>query len=373
MKHALLGYDTRSWRSALVMRGVDLLQPWKRTCEFDWNGPIVVSSIAGLGDLFIHLPLISGIVNECRRRSTEIKVALRPAHVSLGQKCGWDAIPFDNSLEEFFKNPRALRLSNSLRRIKSSRTLRPAWWIDLTGNGISALTIKLAGARRLAARITRGGRSLVDHPLPHRIQENEYVNRTRVAKHLGCELDFAVAQKLGGEPLSEFDDVVVLGLTTASRWKNWPLENYLKLIDSFPETRFAAVGIRREILAAEVGELGRLLARPNVIDCFDCFAPEDLVRLVAHSSAVVSNDTSLAHMANLFRIKGAVLFGPVSPHTFAAPDGLKVFHDSSCPFHPCVQWNCKNQSAWCMRKITAREVGEYLETLPVFARREVLA
>src|SRR5471032_2438602 len=104
-----LGYDTRSLRSALVMRAVDALNPFKREREFAWAGPCVISSIAGLGDLFIHLPLIAGLVNECRRREIKVRVALRPAHLAIGQRCGWEVLPFDNALEDFFKNPRALR------------------------------------------------------------------------------------------------------------------------------------------------------------------------------------------------------------------------------------------------------------------------
>ena len=63
-------------------------------------------------------------------------------------------------------------------------------WIDLTGNAVSALAIKLAGAKTLAARATRGGRSLIDFPLPHAVQENEYANRERVAEHLGVRILF---------------------------------------------------------------------------------------------------------------------------------------------------------------------------------------
>src|SRR5438067_7204759 len=110
----VLGYDTRSLRSALVMRAVDLVNPFKQPRQFEWTGPCVVSSIAGLGDLFIHLPLIAGLVNECRRREIPVRVALRPGHLEIGKPCGWDLLPFDNGLEDFFKNPGALRAGDSL-------------------------------------------------------------------------------------------------------------------------------------------------------------------------------------------------------------------------------------------------------------------
>jgi len=362
-----LGYDTRSLRSALVMRSVDALNPFKRERELEWTGPCVISSIAGLGDLFIHLPLISGLVAECRRRGLEVRVALRPAHRSLGESCGWDVLPFDNALEDFFKNPRALRPADSLGKLRRARQTAPSLWIDLTGNAVSALAIKLAGAQTLAARVTRGGRSLIDFALPHTIQENEYTNRARVAQYFGCNLDCSIAEKLRGDAPAGLAHAIVLCLTTAARWKNWPLQNFRALLERFSEHRFVLTGLRREIAPEEAQDFEAMLRLPNVVDGLDRFTTGELVRLIAHAGAVVTNDTSVAHIANLFQVPGAVLFGPVSPGTFASPRGLKVFHDASCPFHPCVQWKCSNQADWCMRKISPQSVGDYLATLPGFA------
>ena len=366
-RQSLLGYDTRSLRSAIVMRSVDALNPFKRERDFEWAGPCVISSIAGLGDLFIHLPLIAGVVNECQRREIKVRVALRPAHRAIGERCGWEVLPFDNALEEFFKNPRELRLAKSLGKIRLARDSRPGLWIDLTGNAISALAIKLAGAKTLAARTTRGGRSLIDFPLPHFVQENEYANRERAAQHLGCRLDFSVAGKLRGAPIADLAGNVAVCLTTAARWRNWPLQNFRALLERFPRNGFVLTGFRREVTDAETPELEAMLRLPNVIDGLDRFSADELVRLVAHAGSVITNDTSVAHIANLFAVPGVVLSGPARPETFAAPNGLKVFHDASCPFHPCVQWKCSNEPEWCMRKIVPKTVGDYLATLPEFA------
>lgn len=342
------------------MRAIDTLNPFKREQEFAWTGPCVISSIAGLGDLFIHLPLIAGLVKECRRREIPVRVALRPAHLSIGHRCGWDVLPFDNALEDFFKNPSALRPLGSLGKIRRSRMNPPQLWIDLTGNAVSAVAIKLAGAKTLAARATRGGRSLIDFPLPHAVQENEYANRERVAKNLGAELDFSVAENLRGDPLPDLSRTVVVCLTTAARWKNWPLANFRSLIECFPETLFTTIGFRREVTTAELNELAKISRQPNVADRLDQLSTGEVVDLIANCRAVVTNDTSAAHIANFFGKPGAVLFGPVSPTTFAAPNGLRVFHDATCPFHPCVQWRCDNQENWCMRKIDVRDVAAHL-------------
>jgi ADP-heptose:LPS heptosyltransferase/O-antigen/teichoic acid export membrane protein len=359
-KNSRLGYDTRSWRSALVMKALDLVYPFRQPEEFTWRTPCVVSSVAGLGDLFIHLPLIAGVVNRCHEHGLKATVALRPAHLEIGRRFGWDVMPFDNGLEDFFKNPATFRLAKFLATVRAARRNPAGLWIDLTGNAVSAAAIKACGARKLAARITRGGKSLTDHPLPHTIQENEYANRCRVADFLGCDIDPALAEKMTIHPRPEFSECVVLCITTASRWKNWPLPNFRSLIEQFPRTEFAVVGFRREVAEEELVEFQRIVRQPNVIDCTDQLSADKLVEVIASSRAVVTNDTSAAHIANFFGKPGAVLFGPVSPGTFAAPDGLRVFHDATCPFHPCVQWKCANPENWCMRKIEVEQVARHL-------------
>lgn len=353
-------YDTRSRRSAFFMRAIDFLSPVGTPRAFDWSGPLVVSSVAGLGDLFIHLPLIAGIVAEARRRQLPVRVAMRPAHLAIGQACGWDVIPFDNALEDFFKNPLSLRPFALWRRVRALRAQKAACWIDLTGNAISALAIKLAGARHIAARTTRGGRNLIDHPLPHEIGENEYANVDRAAAHLGSRPDYWIFARLEGEPLAGLQESVVLCLTTVCRWRNWPLANFLALVDRFPQTPFVVSGLRREVAPEELATLETILTRPNVTSRLDDLALSDLIRLVAHARAVITNDTSTAHLANGFGKPGAVLFGPATPDKFGADRSMRNFVDRSCPLQPCVQWSCGNQANWCMRKISAREVGDHL-------------
>ena len=175
-----------------------------------------------------------------------------------------------------------------------------------------------------------------------------------MAQHLGCRLDFSPAAKLRGAAIADLAGTAVICLTTAARWKNWPLANFRALLDRFPRTRFVLTGFRREVAEGEELELETMLRLPNVVNGLDRFSADELVRVVAHARAVITNDTSVAHIANLFEVGGAVLFGPVSPGTFASPAGLKVFHDASCPFHPCVQWKCSNLADWCMRKSRPR-------------------
>ena len=356
-----LGYDTRSLRSAFVMAAIDALHPWRARRPFEWRKPLVVSSAAGLGDLFIHLPLISGIVRAANDRELPVSVALRPAHAEIGARCGWNVIPFSNGLEEFFKPSSALKICEVFASVRRARLNPAGLWIDLTGNAVSAGAIKSAGAQRLAARVTRGGRSLIDHVLPHAVGENEYRNRERVAGFLGCDIDDNLPHRLHLQlPPANTAGSVVLCITTASRWKNWPLANFRALIQAFPEEHFTIVGFGREILPGEQHEFERIVQHRNVTNLVDKLTVVQLVDLIGHCRATVTNDTSAAHIANFFKRPGAVLFGPISPATFASPGGLRVFHDATCPLHPCVQWRCDNQPNWCMRKIDPAAVAAHL-------------
>ncbi len=56
------------------MRAVDLIRPSREPKAFEQGNPRVVSSVASLADIFIHLPLIAGIVNDTRRRGIETPI-----------------------------------------------------------------------------------------------------------------------------------------------------------------------------------------------------------------------------------------------------------------------------------------------------------
>ena len=100
---AILGYATRSRRSAMIMRVIDLLNPTAKDCgPCELKGRCIISSVAGVGDLFIHLPLIEGIMAKVRENGGEATVALRPAHAEIGRAIGWKVVEFENPLQDFF-------------------------------------------------------------------------------------------------------------------------------------------------------------------------------------------------------------------------------------------------------------------------------
>jgi ADP-heptose:LPS heptosyltransferase len=354
------GYDTRSLPSALVMAGVDLLRPFRKARRFEWAGPCVISSLGGIGDLFIHLPLLSGLVKRCEALNLPVQVALMPGHAAIGRLCGWDVVEFDNQLVSFFKNRRAVALASVYEQIKLTRARKIALWIDLTGNAVNAAIFKSSSVASLAARVTRGGRSLTDYPLPHRVGDNEYEHCTVLAEYFGCELDFGIFDRLVGN--APPNRQIVLAISTACQWRNWPLSNFLQLVQAFPEEEFVIVGLKKELTEADRSVLEAIQSSPNVADRMDSLSLDSLISLIAHCKAIVSNDTGAAHIARAYQRLGAVIFGP-TPLSFWAEGSLKLFHDTTCPHYPCVMWKCRTPENWCMEKVSAQPVITHLSSV----------
>ena len=359
---AIFGYATRSRRSAVIMRMIDLLNPTAKDggpCEL--KGHCIISSVAGVGDLFIHLPLIEGIIAKVRDNGGEATVALRPAHAEIGRAIGWKVIYFENPLQDIFGgtiNWRVLR--TVLKDFREMRCRKPDLWIDLTGNAFNAFHLRMLGIRNLAARVTRGGRSLVRHRLPNERFENEYENRKRLAEHLGCCLDTSVFKRLA---LRLTQGYVLLGVSTNCLWRNWPIARFLELARRFPKRYFVLAGLTREIDPESAADLAELLRLPNVENRMDQFTLMQLVEAVSGAAAVVTNDTSIAHIANALGVPGAVLFGPGISEQWALDGGLRIFHDRSCPLYPCVAWRCGRPEEWCMEKIAVDPVAEHLRAI----------
>ncbi len=339
------------------MAALDLLNPLKRLIPFAWDGPCVISSLAGLGDLFIHLPLIAALREKAMSHGIQVRIALSPGHAALGRACGWEVMEFNNSLEDLFKRPHAVRPLELLRSVRRMRTEQIALWIDLTCNALNALLIKMAGVRRLAGRTTRGGRSFTDYPLPHEAGDNEYEHCRTLGEFFGCGLQTRVFDALLLE--KRIGDTLVLALSTACRWRNWPLENFLKVVRALPERRFTLIGVKDELSESDRQVFDVLRQEPNVSDRTDVLSLLEMIRLIAGCAAIVCNDTGAAHVARAYHRPGAVIYGPGSL-VFWKEGSLRRFHDTSCPYYPCGQWNCHQPQHWCMEQVQADPVIAHL-------------
>jgi ADP-heptose:LPS heptosyltransferase len=361
-----LGYDTRSLPSALVMAGVDLWPFRRKRRAFSWESPGFVASLGGLGDLFVHLPVLSALLDRARESGAAFDLLLRSDSAFLGTALGYRVVPFENVIQDFFAG-RAT--SGHLGRLLAgTRLLRERGYrlgIDLSGNALNAVFFALGGVGNLCSKVTRGGRPFVTHVLPEQPFENQYLLNAKLADYFDIVPDDGVFRRLQASlpcvPAPE-GDWVLLSVTTACRWRSWPLRNFREVVRAFPRTTFVATGLNVEIPPGERDEAHALATEPNLDFRIDTSLP-DLLSLASKARAIVTNDSAMAHVANAFGKKGAVLFGPEDSTVWSRPDGLSLLHDRTCPYYPCVQWRCAAPHAWCMEKIVPGQVVDVLGRL----------
>jgi len=357
-------YETSSFASASLMRAVDFVFQPKRghassPPPSDLTGKVVVSSLGGLGDLLVQMPLI-----EALHQRYGAQVALRPEHLPLAKILGWAAFPFQSPATLFFKAGvgEALRLVGKLWHERKAAG-RPDWWVDLTGNAVNNVLIHFLVGTHLAASGLRGGGGLTDLELPETLADSAYLRMEKIAGFLGVEpLNPRILRERLGR--AEAHGKIVLVLSTPCRWRNWPLPYFAALTRQFPQEQFILSGFTHELQTTPPGELDAILALPNVHSRLDNTDLSGFVHLLAGARAIVTPDTAATHLAFRLDIPGVALFGPVNSRLwFPAGGGLVLLKNEDCPYFPCVQWHCRRPADWCMNRLHPDLAAQTLRTV----------
>ena len=352
-------YDTKSKTSFLVMFLTDLVFH-RRTPSSpqDIRGRIRISSLGGLGDLFIQLPLIDALVKKYEA-DNDVVVVLQPQHREIAVLMNWNFILMDNPTVSFFKKGIFQAFKEFVSLIFSSEHEKDTdWWIDLTGNAVNALLLKSLMTKHLVQTIIRGGKGLTDIPLPNRLGDNEYDAQHKIADFFGVRCDLpSVRRKIFSASVLPRKKTVLTVLSTPCRWRCWKLENYEKLFSALPEYTFVCTGLSSQLRHESDERLKRLQNLPNVVSHVDKCSLTELIRLIWSASIVLTPDTSVAHIANLAGQPGILLFGPVDSDRWTLRSGkMRLLHHPNCKFYPCVQWRCKKPHNTCMDNISVEEV-----------------
>jgi len=148
--------------------------------------------------------------------------------------------------------------------------------------------------------------------------------------------------------------------------KRWPLESFAALADALVARHAAAVvftgqGAQERELVREA----RSRMREPSIDACDRLSVPELVALLESCRFVVSNDTSVVHVAAAVGTPVVALFGPTSPQQYGPgnPGDLVLHEDLFCS--PCLtNYNLKVSHCAdpvCMRRIGPERVLEAIE------------
>lgn len=357
-----MNYDTQSIASKLFMIIIDLLfHKFKRKKKNEINGKIVISSISGLGDLWIQLPLIDALVNKFKNENHSIQVALQPQHIEVAKIMGWPYLEFKNPATIYFKEGKAKFFNELKLNTFKSNAKKADWWIDLTGNAMNAIYLKLFFTKNLASPASRGGKGLIDLILPHYKGENEYNNKKRLADFFGLSYNKNLLREHFNLKNTKEAKITIktvsMVISTPCKWRNWPLKNYLTIIKKFPDIQFSILGFTSEICSSDIGILDQISLQKNVTSRLDSTSIIDLINTLLETNFLISPDTSTAHLANLLRCHGAVLFGPTPDQVWTFCESkLALIHKVNCKLFPCVQWKCKNPHHWCMNQIVPDDI-----------------
>lgn len=149
-------------------------------------------------------------------------------------------------------------------------------------------------------------------------------------------------------------------LVPSAAWemKRWPVEFWKKLILLMPEYQFLVLGGGNDLFCQKLKEVSpdfvfNMAGKFNLIE--SCFA-------ITKSDIVVSADTGLLHVADIFGIKTIALIGPTA-FGFPTGDSVEVLQtDMDC--RPCTKdgrGKCRSEIYQeCMKKITPEMVVEII-------------
>lgn len=146
--------------------------------------------------------------------------------------------------------------------------------------------------------------------------------------------------------------------------RRWDAEKYVQLIRQllvkYPRALIGITGAESEKPKAE--HMQRQVNSDRCLNIAGLTSLDELMVLYCLASVLITNDSGPAHFASLTRIQTIVLFGPETPHLFAANSDRtqSIYMGLSCS--PCINALNNRQTACrdnqCMKQITPHHVFE---------------
>lgn len=148
--------------------------------------------------------------------------------------------------------------------------------------------------------------------------------------------------------------------------REWPIENFVRLINlitaNFPEKIFVFLGT--ESCKTKSDTIINYLKSVKCINLCGKTSIEDLLTFLSHGEMLISNDSGIAHIASLTKIKQHIFFGPETPHVFKPLTKYINLYYKKLACSPCFSafnhrnTNCKNNR--CLQAINPQEVFDLI-------------
>ncbi len=326
---------------------------------------LLLLRLDGIGDNVCSWPALK-LLRE-RLPETRISLAVGGWAAPLYRECPWvdEVIEWDSGLFGLFRGHGPGRLLSDFKIARKLRQRKFSAGIDLRGDWMSILLLRMVAPPIRAATVTRGGARLLTDPL--RIADGHEARRTydtvRAALGGDCvempgikdwlrpDARLRARERLIQAGWQEARPSVALCPLALWPWKQWPAERFNKLAALLK----SRLGLQVVWFLENVGQAGRF----NPADPVFCGALDEVAAALGLCRLAVSNDSGLMHLAIAAGCRTVQLFGPGDAAHFGhSGAGLAVFHDASCRHYPCTRsGKCANlEQGWCMEKIEVEAV-----------------
>ncbi len=160
------------------------------------------------------------------------------------------------------------------------------------------------------------------------------------------------------------EDTLAIGLNTGAgvkfETKQWPIENYLKLIDYLSESGEANIFLLGGKRETELNQSIEKNSKQNVYNTGNDNPLLEFTGFLSLMDIVVSSDTLGMHLAIAQEKKVVALFGSTCPQEIDLYGrGVKLYAGVDCS--PCYKQTCDDMK--CMEEITPEQVFEEIQKL----------
>ncbi len=184
--------------------------------------------------------------------------------------------------------------------------------------------------------------------------------------------DSPTTEELGsGTDLSNIDGIryksVALCPGAAHKTKKWPKDYWINLAAKLIEKSINVVVIGGPGDRTAVEDIASAVDNPNVETFISKGSIKDTVIKISECDAIITGDTSMAHIAYARRVKSFVIFGSTVPELGFAPKSslFRVIQDNSVECRPCTHIGrdkCPRGHFKCMQNIKPDNIMEYLRS-----------
>jgi heptosyltransferase-2/heptosyltransferase-3 len=364
-------YAFKSWFKTIFFRMLDaigsrLFAPSRPTIDWGSVQKIAVIRLDQLGDALLALPCLEAL-------SQAIPQARIDFYVGPGSKDIVEISRLKIGIEIFaapwFSKETTQSWSwKSIWELK--RRLQKNDYdvvIDLRGDFRHILAMKLAGIPVRIGQTRTGGGFLLTHPVVYHFQSHEVDQNLLLLSQVGVKTNWgSEIPRLFPNPEDETEanrvihslkltkPIVALHATCTVAARQWPAENWRKLVDNIPDGfDVVIIGSKNEITNME--EIFEKCSR-KVILAAGLFNLRALTAFLKQSKLFIGVNSGPAHIAAAVGIPVLSLFSGTNSADQWKPRGLKVTvlqKITACS--PCERAECPLDNE-CMRQIDVKEI-----------------